>query len=140
MAIFDDVVVNAKSAAAAVSKKAGAFYDLSKLRISCAGLRGELTKKYQALGESVFNNDPAETIDVLKDEIADLKQDIADIERTIAASSNTVFCPKCGEKLSKSARYCSTCGARVVKNEEPVAEEAPASESAPETASEETAE
>ena len=117
MALFDDVVVNAKSAAAAVSKKAGAFYDLSKLRISCAGLRGELTKKYQALGEAVYNNDPEAVITELKEEITDLKHDIADIERTIAAASNSVICAQCGEKLPKSARFCYTCGARVVREE-----------------------
>ena len=58
MAIFDDVVVNAKSAAAAVSKKAGEIYDLSKLRISLASLRSELNKQYQVLGEAVFNSEP----------------------------------------------------------------------------------
>ena len=110
MAIFDDVVVNAKSAAAAVSKKAGAFYDLSKLRISAAGLRGELNKKYTALGESVYNNDPQTTIDEIKAEIAEIKQSIADVEKIIAAASNTTFCAACGEKLPKSARFCLTCG------------------------------
>ncbi len=115
MAIFDDVVVNAKSAAAAVSKKAGAFYDLSKLRISAAGLRGELNKKYTALGESVYNNDPESTVDAIKAEIADIKHNIADIEKIIASVSNTTFCPSCGEKLPKSAHFCPTCGSPVSK-------------------------
>lgn len=118
MAILDDVVVNAKSAAAAVSKKAGKFYDLSKLRISAAGLRGELNKKYTALGESVYNNDPQTTIDEIKEEITEIKQSIADIEKIIASISNTAFCAACGEKLPKSARFCLTCGNPVTKSAE----------------------
>ncbi|MCH5298373.1 MAG: hypothetical protein J1E96_01290 [Ruminococcus sp.] len=123
MAIFDDVVVNAKSAAAAVSKKAGAFYDLSKLRISAAGLRGELNKKYAALGESVYNNDPEATVEEIKAEIAEIKQNIADIEKIISSTSNTTFCTVCGEKLPKAARFCLTCGNPVAKVEYTPADE-----------------
>ena len=38
MGILDDVVVNAKSAAEAVGKKAGQLVDVSKLRINLAEL------------------------------------------------------------------------------------------------------
>ena len=48
MGIFDDVVVNAKSAAQTVGKMAGQFVDMSKLRINMAELNGEITKRYQA--------------------------------------------------------------------------------------------
>ena len=117
MAIFDDVVVNAKSAASAVSKKAGEIFDLSKLRISLASLRGELNKQHQALGEAVFNNDPVEEIEAIKAEIASVKQNISDIESILASAKNTVTCPACGEKLNKSAQFCSTCGTAIPKVE-----------------------
>lgn len=115
MAIFDDVVVNAKSAASVVSKKAGEIFDLSKLRISLASLRSDLAKQYQALGEAVYNNDPAEEIDAIKEEISVVKQNIEDIETVLFNAKNTVTCPACGEKLSKSAKYCSTCGTALPK-------------------------
>ena len=44
MGIFDDVVVNAKSAAQTVGKMAGQFVDMSKLRINMAELNGEITR------------------------------------------------------------------------------------------------
>ena len=44
MGIFDDVVVNAKSAAQTVGKMAGQFVDMSKLRINMSELNGEITK------------------------------------------------------------------------------------------------
>ena len=40
MGILDDVVINAKSAAEAVGKKAGQIVDVSKLRINVAELNG----------------------------------------------------------------------------------------------------
>ena len=120
MAIIDDVLVNAKSAAAVVSKKAGEIYDLSKLRFSLAGLRSELNKQYQSLGEAYFNNEPAEEIEAIKAEIADIKQNIEAIEKVLAASRNTVTCPKCGEKLQKNAQYCYICGAPVPTEPKPV--------------------
>ena len=42
--IFDDVVVNAKAAAAVVSKKASTVYDTSKHKITAAEIRGEINK------------------------------------------------------------------------------------------------
>ena len=117
MAIFDDVVVNAKSAASVVSKKAGELFDLSKLRISLASLRGELNKQYQALGEAVYNNDPAEEIEAIKAEITLVKENIADIENVLANAKNSVTCPACGEKLNKNAQFCSTCGTAIPKVE-----------------------
>ncbi len=113
MAIFDDVVVNAKSAAAVVSKKAGTLFDLSKLRISLASLRSELSKQYSALGEAVFNNEPEEEIEAIKTAIAEVKQNIEDVEKILDASRNTVICSACGQKLPKSAQYCSTCGTQI---------------------------
>ncbi len=41
--IFDDVVVNAKAAAAVVSKKASTVYDTSKHKITAAEIRGEIS-------------------------------------------------------------------------------------------------
>ena len=119
MAIFDDVVVNAKTAASAVTKKAGEIYDLSKLRITLAGLRSDLNKQYQALGEAVYCEVSGEEIEAIKTDIADIKQNIVDVEKILAASRNTVKCPQCGQKLNKNASFCYTCGAAIPKEPAP---------------------
>lgn len=116
MAIFDDVVVNAKSAAAVVSKKAGTIIDLSKLRISLASLRSELSKQYSALGEAVYNNEPEEEIVAIKAAIAEVKQNIDDVEKILDNSKNTCVCPACGQKLPKNAQFCSTCGTAIPRD------------------------
>lgn len=119
MAIFDDVVVNAKSAASAVSKKAGELYDLSKLRITLASLRSDLNKQYQALGESVYVDASSEDIEAIKTEIDEIIQNISDVEKVLAAARNCVKCPQCGQKLNKNAAFCFTCGAPIPKKANP---------------------
>ena len=54
MKILDDVVVNAKSVASEIGKKAGKAFDLSKLKFNAADLSGEINKKYKSLGKLVF--------------------------------------------------------------------------------------
>ena len=56
MGIFDDVVINAKSAAEAVGRKAGQIVDVSKLRIGAAEVNAEITKRYESLGQYVYEN------------------------------------------------------------------------------------
>ena len=119
MTIFDDVVVNAKTAASAVSKKAGELYDLSKLRITLASLRSDLNKQYQALGEAVYCEASEEEIGIIKAEISDVKQNISDVEKILAVSKNTIKCPQCGQKLNKNVSFCYTCGAAVPKEPTP---------------------
>lgn len=120
MAIFDDVVVNAKTAASAVSKKAGELYDLSKLRISLASLRSDLNKLYQTLGEAVYNESAEEEIGAIKIEISETKQNILELEKILLASRNTVKCPRCGQKLNKNAAFCYICGAEIPREPKPV--------------------
>ena len=53
MGIFEDVVVNARSAAEVVGKKAGQLVDISKLRLSVADVNREISRRLEALGRTV---------------------------------------------------------------------------------------
>ena len=55
MALLDDLLVNAKSAAANVGKKTGELVDSAKLRFVIAEIRSELSKKYEALGRYIYD-------------------------------------------------------------------------------------
>ena len=86
MGILDDVVVNAKSAAEAVGKKAGQLVDVSKLRINLAELNAEISKRYEALGEYVYEAcreqlaEDAEAVGKMA-EIDELKAQLAEVGR-----------------------------------------------------------
>ena len=85
MGIFDDVVVNAKSAAQTVGKMAGQFVDMSKLRINMAELNGEITKRYQGLGRFIYEAKKAGSAD--EAELADQIAGIDDLYAQLSAVS-----------------------------------------------------
>ena len=89
MGIFDDVVVNAKSAAQTVGKMAGQFVDMSKLRINMSELNGEITKRYQELGRFIYEAKKAGSADE-----AELADQIAGIDDLYAQLSAVFTFPK----------------------------------------------
>lgn len=116
--IFDDVIVNAKAAASAVSKKAGDVYDSSKLKISAAEIRGEITSKLRDLGaltykSKVQNVDLSDKIDEKISEIIDLKDNLNALNEQIAVSKNQKNCPECGSYVPKNSLFCNICGAKI---------------------------
>ena len=109
MGIFDDVVVNAKSAAQTVGKMAGQFVDMSKLRINMAELNGEITKRYQGLGRFIYEAKKAGSADEaeLADQIAgidDLYAQLSAVSAQYASMQDKVTCPACGKKMPKQSR------------------------------------
>lgn len=113
MGIFDDVVVNAKSAANVVSKKAGDFYDISKLKLSAASIRGELNKKFRAFGEAVYNGEPEAVTSDLRNQIDELKESLKEVNEMLNTAKNQTTCPVCSAPVTKGAQYCSACGAAI---------------------------
>lgn len=131
MGLFDDVVINAKSAAEAVGKKAGQLVDASKLRFGVAELNAELSKRYEALGQYVYENcrealsDP-ELVGKFA-ELDELKLQHAALTKELTDKQNKVVCPTCGKQSANSVRFCSNCGTQLVTDPAaPVVEETPA--------------
>lgn len=114
MGLFDDVVVNAKSAANAVSKKAGELYDVSKLKLSAANLRGELNKAYKTFGEAVYNNAPEADLEECKSKIKELKECLREVTELLNTTKNQGTCPECGASVIKGAQFCHSCGATLI--------------------------
>lgn len=149
MGIFDDVVTNAKSAAQTVGKVAGQFVDMSKLRLNLAELNGEINKRYQELGQFIYEAKKAGNADEmeLEEKIAVLDELYAQfgaVSAQLNALQNKIVCPSCGKRLDTGAMFCSHCGVKLTETkaepavEQPKAEteEAPVEETA-EPASEE---
>lgn len=92
MGLFEDVVINAKSAANVVGKKAGQLMDISKLKISAAELNNEINKKYEALGKAVYDakkvdGDPSDLIAESIVAIDELGEQLAAINEQIEEAS-----------------------------------------------------
>ena len=118
MGILDDVVINAKSVAEAVGRKAGQIVDVSKLRVGAAEVNAEITKRYQTLGQYVYENcgdtlsaDP-EAVGKMA-ELDELKSQAAAIAKELGDKQNKLVCPSCGKQCSNTAAFCSNCGAKL---------------------------
>lgn len=124
MGILDDVVINARSAAEAVGKKAGQLVDASKLRFSVAEVSAELSKRYEALGQYIYENcreqlagDP-EVVGKLS-EIDELKAQHAALTKELTDKQNKTVCPTCGKQSANTVRFCSNCGPQLIADEQP---------------------
>ena len=137
--IFDDVVLNAKAAAAVVSKKASTVYDTSKHKITAAEIRGEINKKLRDLGKftykrEVFGADTSAEIEKTVAEIKELKENLDIVNAHIDSVKNQRKCPKCEAKLPRNSVFCNICGTKLDEFE---AETAEAAEEVVETVAEE---
>lgn len=115
MGILDDVVVNAKSAATAVGKKAGEIVDLSKLRISAADISGEINRKFQELGRILYHakKDGAEEEEATKECIASIEnlyEELDAVNAQIVLMRHKKVCSNCKKENPEEAAYCSACG------------------------------
>lgn len=150
MGLFEDVVVNAKSAANVVGKKAGQLMDISKLRLSAADVNREISRRLEALGRTVYDAqksgyDPSELVAESVSCIDELYEQLDVINQELAMARNKLTCQACGTLNPQESIYCSHCGAKLVKEEpeetpfeaeepaaeEPVAPAEPAEDSKP---------
>jgi hypothetical protein len=118
MGLFEDVVVNARSAANVVGKKAGQFVDISKLRISAADLNNEISKRFETLGRTVYeakktDNDSSDLVSECITAIDDLYEQLDALNEQLAAMREKLVCKGCGEENPQSAIYCSKCGRKL---------------------------
>ena len=121
MGVFEDVVINAKSAAETVGKKAERLVDISKLRLNAAELNSEISKKYEELGRLVYDSVKAEaSADGLVEEyiqgIDVLYQKLDDVNDKINTLRNKAECPICGAQNPQGSIFCSHCGEKLKYN------------------------
>ncbi len=138
MGLFEDVVVNAKSAVNVVGKKAGKIVDLSKLRFSAMDLNSEISKRYESLGRTVYDaqktgNDASDLVNECVIAIDDLYEQLDAVNEQISAMRNRTICKNCGAENPQSANFCSKCGHKLDDPEDEVpAPEADDSQTPPE--------
>ena len=118
MGVLDDVILNAKSAAEAVGKKAGQIVDSSKIRIGISELNSEISKCYQVIGQYVHENckelladdenamGVISAIDTAIEQREVLKKELLDMQ-------NKSVCHNCGVETAIEQSFCSSCGTKL---------------------------
>ena len=119
MGIFEDLLLNARSAVDHVGRKAETVIDASKLRLAAADLKSELAQKYQLLGrvvceEKESDKDFSKSKDELIEKIKELKAHLEEVNTLIEKSKLRIKCSSCGAYNSKGAVFCNKCGEKLV--------------------------
>lgn len=122
MGVFEEVVFNAKTAAATVGKKAGRLVDISKLRLNATELSNEISKRYEALGRVVYDafkegQDVSGLVDECVVSIDALYKRLDEVNEKINTLQKKTSCPICGAQNAEGALFCSHCGTKL-KNED----------------------
>ena len=116
MGIFEDLYIKARSKLYGLSKKAGKYLDISKLKIKIAECEKDIEIKHQKIGEIVYNkiiNDEIfDKIDVLElvNDINNLKEDMHDYTEKINSLKGKCICKFCNSLNNEGSQFCSTCG------------------------------
>ena len=119
---FDDIVVNAKSAANTVGKKANQIKDYSKLKYSESGIKSEIAKKKQELGNYIYNCSKMGDIDKIVmqgfvAEIDELEENLQITREMLTVAKNKVTCKYCKAENDREFVFCCKCGSKLDKEE-----------------------
>ena len=120
MSFFDDVLVNTKSVADVVGKKAEDMIDYSRLKMLETDILKDLSKKYEALGSYVYQqikNDTfnKESLNDMIEDIGFLESQLNNVRNNLERTKNKKICSICGKNNANNASYCSYCGADLKK-------------------------
>lgn len=121
MGLFEDVVVNAKSAINVVGNKASKLVDISKLKINETEINNKISKTFEQLGKSVYNDykqgiDSKSIIEASVKEADELYLQLDAVREQISLAKNKVKCKSCGYENEPCVRYCGGCGASLSCN------------------------
>ena len=118
MSMFDDLIVNARSAVDTVSGKAGKVIDRTKLFLAASDIKAELSKKYHILGRVCYEaNKTGQNYDSgikqLHEEIKELNEQLATVNEMIENTREKIKCPECSTYNARGAVYCNKCGKKL---------------------------
>lgn len=118
MYMFDEVVEKAKGAMYVAGKKTGELVEVSKLKLKCVQLNGEIKDRYEKMGSAVYNMrkhgyENSELISSISAEIDDLLKQLDEVSQKVENIKNIIICSSCGKKNPNTSYYCSKCGNRI---------------------------
>lgn len=118
MGILEDLLLNARTAVDSVGKKAEKVIDVSKLTITAADLKAEISKKCEILGRVVFEQKTtgknySTGINELIERITELNSELESVNEMIENAKQKSKCQFCGTYNVKGAVFCNKCGERL---------------------------
>lgn len=103
-------------------------WDIVKTSGEKHSVEGEIRRRYEELGRTIYES-KGENMSACR-EICDKIDELTDRLETIKQKDTVLYsrrrCPRCGEAVSKKAKFCSACGASMP--EEAAQEQGPSTE------------
>ncbi len=118
MGVFEDVILNAKTAVNAVGKKAGEMVDISKLRLSATEITREISNQFEEIGRMIYEakkaeTNPDESIAAKTAVIDELYEQLDAVHDKLDELKKSVKCETCGTRCAKGTVYCPKCGVKL---------------------------
>lgn len=118
MDFLDNALEKAKEAFDIVSKKTGEVVTTQKQKFDIASLENKRAKDFEKLGEiyfSLIKDSEIEDYETknLVESIIKKENEIFQIKDELNAARYQRICPSCNANISKTAVYCSVCGAKL---------------------------
>lgn len=122
MGVFEDIFVKAKGAVDAIGEKAGQYVDVSKLNIRLMELKSDLKNEYESLGKLVHKyaksgEDGNSEINVSIAQIDNINLRIEELKKQIATLKNKVLCKSCEHLNEQDSVFCAKCGKKLSDQE-----------------------
>jgi len=118
MDFFDNALEKAKEAFDIVSKKTGEVVTTQKQKFDIATLENKRAKDFEKLGEIYFSLIKNQEIEdsatkEIVESIIKKENEIYQLKDELNAARFQRICPACNANISKTAVYCSACGAKL---------------------------
>ncbi|MEE0859491.1 MAG: hypothetical protein U0M12_08520 [Acutalibacteraceae bacterium] len=122
MSLFDEIFINARTAANTVGKKAGQLKDYSKLKYSESGIKADIAKKKQELGDYIYSCSKTGEIDKVKmqsfvEEIDELEENLQITKEMLTVAKNKVTCSACKAENERDSSFCCKCGQKLTEEQ-----------------------
>lgn len=118
MSVFDTVTEIMTKTAKGVAKASETAVDYAKLKIKLSEAKDALDCAYLRIGKLVFNaneNDEDNLNEIEKscDEVREIKGLIADYELELGELSGKKTCPECNARIGEQSVFCPKCGEKI---------------------------
>lgn len=120
MGFFDNLAASVSKTTREVSDGVKVLADKNRIRKDLATIESELRNRYRDIGQKFYDENKdniPEAYAELFDSIVTLSNNLAAKQHELDAIDGTITCAACGKQLPKDTKFCSGCGATVVRPE-----------------------
>ncbi len=113
---MERIISELKNTANKVAKKSGELVEISKVKLSIAGTKSEISTQFKALGEAVYlaqkegNDTEAKKIEEIISVLDGLYDRLEKLSEVNSALRNETICPFCGKSNPINQTFCGKCG------------------------------